>query len=129
MVAQRTAEDAGVSLQILIAIDLGRNGFPQGSQQSLSLIGDAAGERHYLGKEAVDDIGDTYGEVVDVPLHHGDGGRVPLLLGTENGLAVDITNLCGGGAGGKIPRVYTGDPPPKGAAPPQEAARDGSAGA
>lgn len=80
VVAQRTAEVAGVSLQILIAIDLGRNGFPQGSQQRLSLIGDAAGERHYLGEEAVDDIGDTYGEVVDVPIHHGGGGRVPLLL-------------------------------------------------
>ena len=74
-----------MSLQILIAIDLGRNGFPQGSQQRLSLIGDAAGERHHLGIEAVDDVGDTYGEVVDVPLHHGDGGRVPLFLGTENG--------------------------------------------
>ena len=33
---------------------------------------------------------------MDVPLHHGGGGRVPLLLGAENGLAVDITNLCGG---------------------------------
>ena len=48
-----------MSLQILIAIDLGRNGFPQGSQQRLSLIGDAAGESHHLGIKAVDDIGDT----------------------------------------------------------------------
>ena len=38
-----------MSLQILIAVDLRRNGFPQGSQQSLSLIGDAAGERRAVG--------------------------------------------------------------------------------
>ena len=86
-----------MSLQILIAIDLGRNGFPQGSQQRLSLIGDAAGERHHLGIEAVDDVGDTYGEVVDVPLHHGDGGRVPLLLGLKDGPAIHLSHLCGGG--------------------------------
>ena len=104
LIQERGADDTGVIaesadaklclLVVVLGVALFLDDLSEGTEQILSLVGDAAADAEHIGLEDVDDVDQTCREVAEILVEHFLGVVVARLHRVKGGLAVDLVDVA-----------------------------------